>query len=106
MSITIGNYSFEGPFNNASYLKDKPGVYAILCRNNGKYHPVDLGESETVKSRVENHDRLSCWKRNCNGNGTLTVAVLYTSNGQQNTPNRQQIEQEIRNQYNFPCGER
>jgi len=97
MSIAIGNYSFEGPFNNASYLKDKPGVYAILCSNNGKYHPVDLGESETVKSRVENHDRQSCWQQNCNG--TLTVAVLYT-------PDRQLIEQIIRKLYNFPCGER
>ena len=97
MSINIGNYTFEGPYGETTYLKDKSGVYAILCKNSGKYHPVDLGESETVKSRVENHNRESCWTRNCSG--TLTFAVLYT-------PDRQLIEQTLRKQYNFPCGER
>lgn len=95
--INIGNYTFEGPYGDTTYLKNQSGVYAILCSNNGEYHVVDLGESETIKSRVENHDRKSCWDRNCNGN--LTVAVLYT-------PDRQLIEQIIRKIYNFPCGER
>ena len=99
MSITISNYTFEGPYGDTTYLKDASGVYAILCRNNGEYHPIDVGESETVKSRVDNHDRKSCWTRNCSG--TLSVAVLYAHDGL-----RQIIEQILRKTYHLPCGER
>jgi len=102
MSIKIGKYTFEGPYSTTDSLEDKSGVYLIVCKNNEKYNPIDLGESATVKSRVESHDRKSCWTRNCSS--TLMVAVLYTPNLQQG--GRQEIEQDIRNQFNFPCGER
>lgn len=103
MSITIGKYSFEGPYGSTNSLQDRSGVYAILDKRvDGKYYIVDVGESSQVKTRVENHDRKDCWQRNCRG--TLHVAVLYTPNLQQ--PGRSEIEQEIRHQYNPPCGER
>ncbi|MDQ7838503.1 MAG: hypothetical protein RDU59_08425 [Thermodesulfobacteriota bacterium] len=100
MSIQISNYTFEGPHTSENNLKDASGVYMILCQSNGKYYPVDVGESATVKSRVENHERQNCWKRNCSS--TLMVAVLYTPPLQQ--AGRREIEQKIRNQFNFPCG--
>jgi hypothetical protein len=53
-----------------------------------------------VKSRVDTHDRKDCWKRNCNS--TLTVAVHYTPNLHQ--AGRMAIEQELRKQYDPPCG--
>ena len=102
MSITIGKYNFEGPYTNTANLKDQGGVYTILCQNNGKYNTVDVGESATVKSRVDNHDRKSGWKTNCFI--SLAVAVLYTPSV--SAEGRRQIEREIRNQYNFPCGEK
>ena len=103
MSITVGNYTFDGPYTDTNSLEDKSGVYAIHCKSSdGKYYLIDVGESATVKSRVEGHDREDCWKRNCTG--TLTVSVLYTPNKQQ--AGRKLIEQELRNQYNPPCGER
>ena len=100
MTIKIGRYSFEGPYTGTANLKDQGGVYTILCQNNGKYNTVDVGESETVKSRVENHDRTSCWNTNCFS--SLAVAVLYTPGV--SAEGRRQIEGEIRNTYNFPCG--
>jgi len=102
MSIKISRYNFEGPYSSTDSLKDRSGVYVILCTGNSSYNPVDCGESANVKSRVENHDRKACWNRNCNS--TLEVAVLYTPNLQ--AAERVAIEQEIRNDYNFPCGSR
>ncbi len=100
MSIKVGRYNFEGPYSSTSSLQDKSGVYVILCENDSSYWPIDCGESATVKSRVDNHDRKNCWNRNCNG--SLKVAVLYTPNIQ--SAGRITIEQEIRRDYNFPCG--
>jgi Pyruvate/2-oxoacid:ferredoxin oxidoreductase gamma subunit len=102
MSITIGKYTFEGPYVNTGSLQDRSGVYVILCLRGGKYFVVDVGESAQLKSRVETHGRKDCWRRNCSG--TLMVAALYTLNLQQ--PGRSAIEQEIRAQYKPPCGER
>jgi hypothetical protein len=102
MSITIGNQQFDGPYDNAASLQDSSGVYVILCHRDNKNVVIDVGESATVKTRVENHDRKDCWQRNCSGN--LTVVVLYTPNLQ--SAGRVAIEQEIRRQYNPPCGER
>lgn len=101
MSIQIGKYSFEGPYTSTGSLRDNAGVYVILCHSGEKYRPIDVGESETVRSRVENHDRKSCWNRNCNS--TLAVAVVYTPD--KDEAGRRKIEQEIRNLYDFPCGQ-
>ena len=101
MSIKIGKYDFEGPYTSTANLKDQGGVYTILCQNNGKYNTVDVGESATVKSRIENHDRKSCWSTNCFSSSVVTV--LYTPG--LDADGRRQIEREIRNQYNFQCGE-
>jgi len=100
MSITIGKYTFEGPYTNTDYLQDRSGVYAILCRSNGSYNLTDVGESGQVKSRVENHDRKTCWSRNCSRG--LSVAVYYTGT----ESSRLAIEKEIRDAYRPPCGDR
>lgn len=102
MSITIGRYTFDGPYTSTDRLEDCSGVYTIICQKEGKNYLIDVGESATVKSRVETHDRKDCWEKNCQGD--LAVAVYYTPNLQQ--PGRMAIEQEIRNQYGLPCGER
>ena len=100
MSITVGKYTFEGPYTLTGKLEDRSGIYAIHCYKDNKYHLIDVGESATVKARVENHDRKTCWSRNCSG--TLTVSAFYTPNLQQ--AGRMLIEQEIRRQYDPPCG--
>ncbi len=101
MSLRVGEYTFEGPYTSTESLRDSSGVYLVLCNSGEKYHPIDVGESERVRSRVENHDRKPCWSRNCSS--TLVVAVLYTPD--KDEAGRRRIEQEIRGMYNFPCGE-
>lgn len=100
MTITVGKYTFEGPLTSPNSLENRSGVYAIHCLKEAKYALVDVGESATVRDRVVAHDRKDCWDRNCPGN--LTYSAYYTPNLQQ--PGRMQIEQEIRQQYNPPCG--
>lgn len=102
MSVKIGNYNFEGPFTSADNLRDLSGIYVLLCDSDQSLIVVDVGESSSVKTRVENHDRKNCWRKNCSG--TLKIAVLYTPNVQQ--AGRVKIEQKIRNQYNPTCGDR
>jgi len=102
MSITIGRYGFEGPYHHTGSLEDRSGVYAILCHSYGNYAVIDVGESATVRTRVENHDRAGCWSRNCYG--TLMVAVCYTPYLQQ--AGRQVIESELRQVFAPACGVR
>ena len=101
MSINIGKYNFEGPFTSTGNLKNQSGVYAILGRNSDadRWNVVDVGESGTVRERVENHDREPCWKRQ--GYRQLAVAAYYCPEAQ-----RMRIEQELRAQFNPPCGDR
>lgn len=101
MSILIGTYPFEGPFNSTEHLENKSGVYVILCSIAGNNYVIDIGESSEVKNRIENHDRSDCWDKQCNG--LLFVCVYYTPNQQQ--AGRKIIEQELRRIYNPPCGE-
>lgn len=100
MTISIGDWQFEGPYKHTSSLHDRAGVYAILDSRGDGFHVIDVGESATVRTRVENHDRENCWIRN--QQGTLTVAVLYTPNFQ--PVRRRAIEQNIRSLYPLACG--
>jgi hypothetical protein len=95
-------YTFEGPYNNTNSLHDNSGVYIIICDDGESLISIDVGESATVKNRVENHDRKDCWESNCNH--TLKYGVLYTPNKQQ--AGRKEVEEDIRCNYNFPCGDR
>ena len=106
MGVTIigksGNkYNFEGPYSNTVFLEDRSGVYAILCEKNGKLYLIDVGESSQIRTRIEKHDRKDCWEKNCNG--IIKYAVYYIEYGKK--PSRMEVEQDIRNNYNIPCGE-
>lgn len=100
MAIKIGNYNFDGPFNDSSSLRKQSGVYVILGRNTDAetWKVVDIGEAGDVQERVTNHDRSDCWKRQ-GYQRPLQVAVLYC-----NERDRMRIEQELRAQFNPPCG--
>jgi hypothetical protein len=103
MSVSVGRYRFEGPFTDTRYLRNEQGVYTVLCYPLvGQPTVVDVGESEDVRSRIENHDRQGCWRRNCSA--TLGVAVLYTPGSR--ADQRRAVEHELRQQFQPACGER
>jgi hypothetical protein len=100
MSIEIGNYTFEGYYSSPTYLEDEPGLYAIFCRSFEKDVLLDVEESANVRSRAEDNEKSSCWRRNCPS--ALGYAVLYTPN--LNEKKRKKIEVEIRDEHNPVCG--
>ena len=103
MAIEISGYTFEGPYTGTAYLKHEQGVYVILDkRRDGKWWVIDVGESEDVKDRIDNHDRKPCWERN--RQGELGVAVLYTTNW--SADQRRSIESRIREAFSPACGVR
>lgn len=101
MSFERWGYAFEGAFTDPASLEQRSGVYVIWCKTGDNWKVLDVGESHNVQDRVMNHDREDCWERNCTG--VIYYSVTYTPNLQQ--AGRKQIEQEIRNLTNPPCGE-
>lgn len=99
MSMVIAQYVFDGPYGDTNTLKDLPGIFAIQCYKDDKYYPIDVGESDAVKWRVENHDRKYYWNHYCHGR--LKVSVYYTPGLSQEQ--RLRIVQVIRKQYKHPC---
>ena len=98
MSIDISGHTFKGPFEDSNDLKDQSGVYVILNKkSNGKWGVVDVGESATLKTRVNDHDREECWQKYSN----FHIAALYVGE-----VNRESIATQIRQDYNPPCGEK
>lgn len=103
MAIEFSGFSFEGPYTSTAYLKHQQGVYTILDKRwDGKWYVIDVGESEDVKDRVENHDRKLCWDRN--RQGELGVAVLYTIGW--SAAQRRTLEGQIRDSFSPACGVR
>ncbi len=97
MTINISGYNFEGPFSNTDDLLDHPGVYVILDYPD---KVIDVGQSEKVIDRVENHPRESCWEEYAT---SIYYAVRYIYDGKDS---RISFENEIRDATNPPCGER
>jgi|SRR3989339_1722006 len=99
MAIKLGEYSFVGPLSSIDKLKDKPGVYAVVCKADTEYFLLDVGESSKLRTRVENHEKKECWIKNCNGQ--LQIFVHYTTFLKQ--LGRIQIEQQLRELFHPTC---
>ena len=94
-------YEFEGPYPSTSSLRDRSGVYVILCQTGDKLRVIDVGESARLRTRVETHDRKECWEDECRGH--IKYAAYYIEHGKK--PSRVDVERDIRNLYDPPCGE-
>jgi hypothetical protein len=101
MAITIGRYNFEGPFQTCNSVLARSAVYAILGRNSDaeRWIIVDVGEAGNAQDRIANHDRASSWR--LQGYLQLACAAYYCDER-----TRMQVEQELRRQFNPPCGVR
>ena len=102
LKITAGGktYSFDGPHSEASSLTAESGTYVVSTKNkNGKHRILDVGESAKVKERVDNHDRADCWtKKEKDG--------LFYSGYYCDEKTRTKLADDIRDQFDPPCGER
>lgn len=94
--MNINGYTFQGPYDPSKGFKsDFAGVYLIVDSQN---RVVDVGETNSINTRLPNHDRKPCWTRH--GGSILYVCPL---NGEQE---RLSLESQIRATYSPSCGER
>lgn len=105
MYITIpfrnGQFQRQFTFESLGNLKDQPGVYVVLRKDapgDQDWTIIDVGQSESIKSRLENHDRKQCWEKE----NYTDLAVLYSEDNNF----RVNTESGIRTEYAPPCGER
>jgi hypothetical protein len=103
MAFKRWGYTFDGAYASPSQLEAGAGIYLVWCRMGERWSVIDVGEAGDVRQRVENHERKSCWERNCRG-GALRYAVYYMPGARQF--DRIVVEGEIRNAARPPCGER
>lgn len=93
--MNIKGYEFKGPFTTETDFKSIGAVYVITDTNNS---PIDVGQTNDLKSRIPSHERQDCWKRNAQG-GVSVYARVESSE-----QTRLQIESIIRNSFKFTCG--
>lgn len=98
--MEIAGETFEGPYTDTAKLKDSAGVYVVYTETSkNQWRRLDVGQSEAVKTRIENHDRADCW--NENKKGDLGYCVKYLPNENE----RLNLESRARAERNIPCGD-
>lgn len=100
MSITRWGYEFDVALGDAGVLESRAGVYVIFCDTGDSWGVLDVGESEDVVDRINNHDRRDCWFLNCSG--TVRYSATYISDPEE----RHDLENRIRSHENVICGGR
>ncbi len=98
MGIQIEGYTFAGPYyHTKTFKEDFPCVYILLNKLN---QVVDVGQTDSINTRIINHERKTCWIRNGCGETGLYVCI----NSDENI--RRLLENFIRAKYKPVCGER
>lgn len=79
MSILIGELEFEGPFLQAEDIRPEPGIFGILCQENGEFELIDLGETQCLRDCLdpgEHENNMLFYSETCKGQ--LSAVVHYT----------------------------
>lgn len=98
MSIKFGECGLWGPVTDTDDLFDSSGVYVVLDARD--YNRVlDVGMSNSVKSRIENHDRRVQWHQHAR---YFACVVFWSSESSQIL----NIEAYLRRELVPLCGER
>ena len=53
MSVLIGSWEFEGPYNEFADLRSEPGIIALLSGTNDDMELIAIEESDSVKDHLE-----------------------------------------------------
>lgn len=97
--MRLGKYSFTGPIASIDKIKDRSGVFAIVCKVDTEYFLIDVVESSKLRTKIGDKGKKNCWISSCNGQ--LLIFVHYTMFSKQQK--RVQIEQELRELFQPPC---
>ncbi len=72
MSILIGKYEFDGPYNSVADLKDMQGLIAVLHCEGEAYELIHVAESHNVKECIELSESAYI-----SSGGSVLLAALY-----------------------------
>lgn len=107
VDLNIQGYPFKCVRLAQADFSDIAAVYVVLCVTDsaGNYRVLDVGESGQVGSRIDDHDRKECWKRNCES-GSIWVCVLRLPTSSYSKEERRAIESGLRQSLGPTCGSR
>ena len=108
MGLNICGHQFEGPYDikTTEIPANRAAIYAILTRDpSGNLTMLDVGESGETGIRLANHDRSLEWLIHGKGKNEVYLLFMPSSAGY-TAQHRRDIEKQIRNTYNPPCGVR
>jgi hypothetical protein len=97
--MKLGKYSFTGPIESIDKIKDRSGVFAIVCKVDTEYFLIDVVESSKLRTKIGDQGKKDCWIKSCKGK--LLIFVHYTTFSTQQK--RIQVEQELRELFQPPC---
>jgi hypothetical protein len=100
MSLEIGWFSFDGPYDDESGLPDEAGVFAVLSQEEGgKYNLLDVDDGFNLRESALGHQRRECWQKEAGGPLRFLAYPLPDD-----TPEaREKIVKEVRMQYVMAC---
>lgn len=77
MSMRIIRYSFEGPFDNVTDLKNESGAFVVFGarKNNSLKGVLDTGAARDIRAKVEGHKNKESWANS--GYDSLQYAAHY-----------------------------
>lgn len=84
-------------FENDEYVPDVPGIYVVRDLFD---RVLDVGESDTLRTRLSCHDRRRCWERNRSG----PIHYLVISAERVTIEARRSVEELLRRVLNPSCG--
>ncbi|MFC1485746.1 hypothetical protein ACFL55_01815 [Candidatus Latescibacterota bacterium] len=103
-NLTIGERTFVCVLLDEADFSDAAAVYVILCvKKEGNTTVLDVGQSGQVGSRIDSHDRKTCWDQKCSSNN-IWVCVHKMPSSNYTKQDREEFESHLRDKYNPPCG--
>jgi len=104
--VTIEGKNFQcvrladADFNNIA------AIYVIICvAKDSSWTVLDVGQSGELGDRIDNHDRRQCWLNNC-PNKNVWVCIYPMPSKDYSKQDRLDLERELRDELNPPCGKR
>ena len=75
MSVLIGKYEFNGPYENVTELEEKPGLYAVLHCQNDEYELIHVAQANSIRDCLQ-HSQVATNPTECSGK--VLLASYYT----------------------------
>lgn len=102
--ISVGGYYFSGPWLlDKSEIIRKSAIYTILCKKNGEYDIIYIGQMMEGEQLLT-YEQHKCCLENCEQvSKNLYFAILWTPSDKYRPEERKEIEKNLRSKINPVC---